>query len=56
MLAAQGPAQDPASLMLIILAVITGVVVFWRTVIKLATIGLLLLVVLGFMDLLRGLH
>lgn len=56
MLVAQAPAQDPASLILIIVAVITGLVVFWRTVIKFVTIAILLLIVLGFIDLLRGLH
>jgi hypothetical protein len=36
--------------------VITGAVVFWRTMIKVAAIGLMLLVVLGAFELLQNLH
>lgn len=49
-------AQDPASLMLITLVIVAAVVVYWRTVIKLVTVGVVMLIVLGFLDLLRGLH
>ena len=48
--------QDPGSLMLITLIAVTGVMVFWRTLIKLMIIGLVLLAVLGLSDLLQGLH
>jgi hypothetical protein len=56
MFVAQGPTQDPGTLMLITLLVVGGVVVFWRTVIKLMAIALLVLVVSGVLELLRSLH
>lgn len=56
MFAAQGSTQDPSSLSLVALVVITGAVVFWRTMIKVAAIGLMLLVVLGAFELLQNLH
>jgi hypothetical protein len=42
--------------MLITLVIVAAVVVYWRTVIKLVTVGVVMLIVLGFLDLLRGLH
>lgn len=48
--------QDPNSLMLITLAIMATVVIFWRTVIKLVAIGTLALVVLGFLEVLQALH
>jgi hypothetical protein len=54
--AALGSSQDPSSLVPIVLIVITGLVVFWRTAIKLLAIAMTLLVVLGLSDLLRILH
>lgn len=56
MFAVKGPAQDPATLMLIALIIATGVVVFWRTVIKFVIIGVTLLLVLGVFELLQALH
>jgi hypothetical protein len=56
MFAAQGATHDPSSLMPIALVVITGAVVFWRTIIKLLVIGAILLTVLGFAELLQILH
>lgn len=56
MFSAQGASQDPGSLMLIILIIISGVVFFWRMVIKLAIIGVILLMVLGLSELLRSVH
>ena len=55
MFAAQG-AQNAGSLILIILMIATVAVIFWRTVIKLAAITVLLLVILGFLALLQGLR
>jgi hypothetical protein len=49
-------AQDPSSPMLITLVIVAAVMVFWRTVIKLVVIGVVVLAVLGFLELLRGLH
>jgi hypothetical protein len=49
-------AQDPRSLMLITLVIVTTAVVFWRMVIKLLIIGTVMLVLLGFLELLQGLH
>jgi hypothetical protein len=49
-------AHNADSLMPITLLVIIGVTIFWRTVIKLVAIGVILLVVLGFSELLRYLH
>ena len=56
MFATQGPAQDPSSLIPIALVLITTALIFWRTVVKLLAIGIILLVVLGVADLLHGLH
>ena len=52
----QGPAQDPSSLVPIALVVITAALVFWRTLIKLLAIGVILLIVLGLSELLHGPH
>lgn len=56
MFAGPGLSQDPSSLVPMALIVITGLVVFWRTAIKLLAIGVILLVVLGLSDLLHTLH
>ena len=56
MFAAQGASQDPSSLILVALMVIATVVIFWRTMIKLLAIAVILLVVMGFSELLHGLH
>lgn len=56
MFATQGPTQDPNSLIPIALVIITAALVFWRTVIKLLAIGVILLVVLGVSELLHGPH
>jgi hypothetical protein len=42
--------------MLIALLVSAGVAIFWRTAIKLVAIGVILIVVLGFSELLGNLH
>lgn len=49
-------ARDHGSLIMIILAIATSAVIFWRTVIKLVIIGALVLVVLGLLVLLQSLH
>jgi hypothetical protein len=49
-------AQDPSSVILVILVVAAAAVLYWRTVIKLLTIGTVMLVVLGLLDLLQSLH
>ena len=54
--ATQEPAHDPSSLIPIALVLITAALVFWRTVVKLLAIGIILLVVLGLADLLHSLH
>ena len=56
MFASQGPSQDPGSLALVVLVVITGAVIFWRTAIKLMAISVILLAILGFLDLLHALQ
>lgn len=43
-------AQDPGSLMLIILAIVAMAVAFWRTTIKLLIIGVIVLVSLGLLS------
>jgi hypothetical protein len=42
--------------MLITLAIAVAVVFFWRTVIKLAAIGTVVVVVMGFLEFLRSMH
>jgi hypothetical protein len=49
-------AQDPSSVMLIILVIAAAIVFYWRTVIKLITVGTLALVLLGLLELLRSMH
>ena len=49
-------ARDPGSLILIILAIATSAVIFWRIVIKLVIIGAVSLVILGLLELWQGLH
>ena len=56
MFAAQGPTHDPSSLVPIALVVITGAVVFWRALVKAVVIGVILLVILGFSELLHIMH
>lgn len=50
------PAQDPGSLVLIVLVIVAASVAFWRTVIKIIVVGVMVLVVLGFLELLRIMH
>ena len=56
MFAAQGPTHDPESIRLIVLFIAAGAVIFWRTAIKLAVITAIVLIVLGVLNLLQGLH
>lgn len=56
MFSTKGPTQDPSFLIPIALLLITTALIFWRTVIKLLVIGIILLVVLGVAYLLHGLH
>lgn len=56
MFVAPGPGQDPNSFVPFALVVITGLVVFWRTAIKILAIAVILLVVLGLSELLHTLH
>jgi hypothetical protein len=44
------------SLMLITLLITVAATVFWRTVIKLVAVSVILLAVLGFSELLRNVH
>jgi hypothetical protein len=53
--AALGPSHDPSSLVPTVLVLITGLVVFWRTTIKILAIALMLLMVLGLSELLHSL-
>jgi hypothetical protein len=50
------PAQDPSGLMWVVLIIGVAVVAFWRTVIKLVIIGVVLLAALGFADALSSLR
>ena len=56
MFAATVPSQDVSSLIPIALVAITGLVVFWRTAIKILGIVVILLIVLGLSELLHSLH
>lgn len=56
MFAATGTSQDVSSLVPIALVVITGLVVFWRTAIKILGIVVILLIVLGLSELVHSLH
>lgn len=56
MFALQGATQHSISLVPVTLVIITGAVVFWRTIIKAIVIGLILLVVLGLYELFQNLH
>lgn len=56
MFAAHVPTQDPDSIRLIFLLIATAMVVFWRTVLKLAAIAVVLLATLGALAILKGLH
>ena len=56
MFAAHGPSHDPSSLVPVVLVAITGLVVFWRTAIKLLAIATILLAAVGFSDLLHAMH
>jgi hypothetical protein len=48
--------HDPGVSMFVILATVALVVVFWRTVIKLVLIAVVVLVISGLLDALRVLH
>lgn len=52
----QTPPQDPHSTMLILLVIVSGVVIFWRTAIRLVIIAAVLLVALGALALSQSLH
>lgn len=56
MFVAPGLSQEPGSLVPMALIVITGLVVFWRTAIKILAIAVILLVALGLSELLHTLH
>jgi hypothetical protein len=53
---ASGSSQGLGSLVPIAFVAITGLVVFWRTAIKILAIALILLVVLGLSELVHSLH
>ena len=48
--------QDPGSLILVTLVAVAAAVAFWRTVIKLLVISIVVLVVFGFLEILQVLH
>jgi hypothetical protein len=56
MFVGQGPTQDPESIRMILLWIAAGVVIFWRTVIKIAIIVAIVLTVLGALTLSQGVH
>jgi hypothetical protein len=56
MFALQETTQDPISLVPIALVAIIGAVVFWRTMIKIIVVGLILLVVLGLSEFIQSLR
>lgn len=56
MFAALGSSQNLGSLVPTALVIITALVVFWRTAIKILAIAVILLVVLGISELMHVLH
>jgi hypothetical protein len=56
MFAGQTPTHDPESMKLVLLMIVTVMMIFWRTTIKLAMIAAILLAVFGAFALFNGLH
>lgn len=56
MFTSQGLSQDPESTRVILLLIIIGMAIFWRTVIKLVVIAAILLTILGALTLSQSLH
>lgn len=56
MFTAQGSTQDPSSFVPITLMIVVGTLIFWRTMIKVVAISVILLAILGLSDLLQNLH
>ena len=52
----QAPPPDPESIRLILLVIVCGIVIFWRTAIKLIIIAAIVLTVLGALALSQSLH
>jgi hypothetical protein len=48
--------HEPGPLIIIILIIVAATVIYWRTVVKLMTIGLILLIMLGLVELLKDMH
>jgi hypothetical protein len=56
MFIAQGPAPDAESIRTIALVVVIAAVIFWRTAVKVLLIGAIMLVVVGALTAVQGLH
>ena len=56
MFVGEGPTQDPESIRMVLLLIAAGVVIFWRTVIKIAIITAIVLTVFGALTLSQGVH
>jgi hypothetical protein len=56
MFIAQGPAPDAESIRTIVLVIVIAAVIFWRTAIKVLLIGAIVLVLVGALTAVQGLH
>ena len=53
---AQGPAPDLASIRLVVLMAVAAVAMFWRTMLKLLAVAVVVFVLLGFATMLHLMH
>ena len=56
MFIAQGTPPDPASIKAIVVLIVIAAVIFWRTAIKVLIIGAIVLVAVGALTAVQGLH
>jgi hypothetical protein len=56
MFIAQGTPPDPASMKAIVILIVVAAVIFWRTALKVLLIGAIMLVVVGALTAVQGLH
>ena len=56
MFIAQGHAPDPESIRTIVILVVFATVLFWKTAIKILIIGAIMLVLVGALAAVQGLH
>jgi hypothetical protein len=56
MLPVQGPAQDPSSFVVLIIALAVALIVWWRVAVMIIAIGLLVMLGLGAMAFFHDMH